>query len=61
VGDWLVQFAKIYKQNVRKCENLTNELEVSAKKIASLDTKCHTLQQDEHSAYEKERFLSVEM
>ena len=61
VGDWLVQFAKMYKQNVRKCENLTNELEVSAKKIASLDTKCHTLQQDEQSAYEKERFLSVEM
>ena len=43
VGEWLVQFAKTYKQNLRKQDGLQSELDIANQKINSTEMKCRTL------------------
>ena len=61
VGEWLVQFAKQYKQNLRKQDNQQIELDIASQKLTSMENKCRTFQQDETEAKEKERYLAVEV
>ena len=53
VGEWLVQFAKMYKQTLRKQETLMNEIEIADKKLVGLDNKCRTLALDDQEVKEK--------